>query len=143
MTGKRNATLLALMLFFVGAGSPGYAATSSDIVFNPLAPLPGGLIGDPQQGGKLFLNHCVTCHGETGNGRGPRAVFLDPKPRNFLTEAFRKKFDRPRIFNTVALGKLGTQMPAWLKTLPEQDVANVSEYMFQRFVQQTIETSPR
>lgn len=143
MTGKRKATLLALMLYFVGTGLPGYAAAESEIIFNPASSLPAALVGSPERGGNLFLNHCVTCHGESGNGRGPRSVFLDPMPRNFLTQTFRDKFDRPRIFTTVALGKLGSQMPAWLKTLPEQDIADVSEYVFQRFVLKTIVTSPQ
>lgn len=143
MSGKIIATLLALVLSLVGAGLPGYAAAESITGFNPLAPLPGGYVGSPERGGKLFLQRCATCHGESGNGRGPRAVFLTPKPRDFLTENFREKFDRPRIYAAVALGKLGTEMPAWLKDLPEQDVADVSEYVFQRFVLNTIDISIR
>lgn len=143
MAGKRKAALLALMLNLAATGS-GYAATESVPGFNSLAaPLPGGLVGSSQRGDKLFLKHCATCHDEAGNGRGPRAVFLTPKPRNFLTETFREKFDRPRIYTAIALGKLGTEMPAWLKELPEQDVADVSEYLFQRFVLKTIESSAR
>lgn len=143
MSGKIKLPLLALILYLVATALPGYAATQSVTGFNPLAPLPGGFVGSPQRGDKLFLKHCVTCHGESGNGRGPRAVFLTPKPRNFLTETFREKFDRPRIYTAVALGKFGTEMPAWLKALPEQDVADVSEYLFQRFVLKNIEPSAR
>lgn len=143
MTGKRRTTLLALMLLFGGVVGSGYAVAEDEIGSSSLAPMPGNLVGNLQRGGRLFLAHCVTCHGEAGNGQGPRAAFLDPKPRNFLTEAFREKFSRPRIFTTVALGKLSTQMPAWLKTLPEQDVADVSEYVFQRFVLKTTDLASR
>lgn len=143
MAGKIKSPLLVLILYLVATASPGYAATESVPGLTLAAPLPGGFVGSSQRGDKLFLKHCVTCHGEAGNGRGPRAVFLTPKPRNFLTETFREKFDRPRIYTAVALGKLGTEMPSWLKELPEQDVADVSEYLFQRFVLKTIEPSAR
>jgi len=41
--------------------------------------------GDPAQGRSLFALHCATCHGADGQGMGPAAVALDPKPRD-LTE---------------------------------------------------------
>lgn len=31
----------------------------------------------------LFVRHCAFCHGRTGNGRGPFASFMTPRPRNF------------------------------------------------------------
>lgn len=141
MTGIRRATLVAVALLCLGVGCTSYAAPEADV--NPAVNMPGDLLGDPQRGAKIFLSQCVTCHGESGNGQGPRAALLEVKPRNFLSDAFREKFDRPRIFFTVALGKLSSEMPSWLKTLPVQDVADVSEYVFQRFVQKQIETASR
>ncbi len=41
--------------------------------------------GDPAQGRSLFELHCATCHGADGQGMGPAAVALNPKPRD-LTE---------------------------------------------------------
>jgi mono/diheme cytochrome c family protein len=37
----------------------------------------------------LFANHCAACHGEKGDGNGPAARFLDPKPRDFGEAKFR------------------------------------------------------
>src|SRR5262245_46533516 len=40
-------------------------------------------------GKQLFTNYCASCHGETGDGNGPAARFLFPKPRNFREGKFR------------------------------------------------------
>lgn len=38
---------------------------------------------------ELYTRHCAACHGERGDGAGPAAVFLYPKPRNFREGRFR------------------------------------------------------
>ncbi len=48
----------------------------------------------PQQaklalGRRLFQRHCAGCHGPSGDGQGPAARFLFPKPRNFRRAKFR------------------------------------------------------
>jgi mono/diheme cytochrome c family protein len=40
-------------------------------------------------GEQLYLTYCAACHGETGDGDGPAARFLFPKPRNFRDAKFR------------------------------------------------------
>ncbi len=40
-------------------------------------------------GAQLYNRLCASCHGETGDGAGPSARFLYPKPRNFRQEQFR------------------------------------------------------
>lgn len=40
-------------------------------------------------GKQLYTQHCAACHGETGDGNGPAARFLYPKPRNFSEAKFR------------------------------------------------------
>src|SRR5208282_2240620 len=40
-------------------------------------------------GKELYGNYCATCHGEKGDGAGPAAKFLYPKPRNFGEGKFR------------------------------------------------------
>jgi mono/diheme cytochrome c family protein len=98
-------------------------------------PLPGGLKGDAAQGGKFYRENCATCHGVKGDGKGPRAYFINPKPRNFLEPTSRAIFNRPTIYAAVSFGKLGTEMPAWKFVLTEQQMANVAEYVFRSFIQ--------
>ncbi|MDS4015265.1 MAG: c-type cytochrome [Candidatus Accumulibacter sp.] len=85
-------------------------------------------------GRKLYMATCATCHGENGDGKGPRAYFIRPKPRNFLDPGFRSTFNRPALYTAVAEGRLGTEMPAWNKVLTEQEMVDVSEFVFTRFV---------
>jgi mono/diheme cytochrome c family protein len=89
---------------------------------------------DPAAGRKLYLATCATCHGDKGDGQGPRAYFIRPKPRNFLDPAFRATFNRPALYTAVSEGRLGTEMPAWNKVLSEQEMVDVSEFVFTRFV---------
>jgi cytochrome c len=40
-------------------------------------------------GKQLYANYCTACHGEKGDGNGPAANYLNPKPRNFGEGKFR------------------------------------------------------
>lgn len=97
-------------------------------------PMPNGLRGDAQKGGVFYNANCATCHGVKGDGKGPRAYFINPKPRNFVDARSRAMLNRPLIYATTSMGKLGTEMPAWSKVLTDQEVADVAEYVFTRFI---------
>jgi len=97
-------------------------------------PLPGGLVGDAGKGETFFMNNCATCHGKKGDGKGPRAYFINPKPRNFLDESSRSLFNRPALYAAVSMGKVGTEMPAWKYVLTDQEIANVAEFVFRRYI---------
>lgn len=97
-------------------------------------PFQNGLSGNATKGEKLYTANCATCHGIKGDGNGPRAYFINPKPRNFIAPAFRTSFNRPAIYTAVSEGRLGAEMPAWSKVLDRQEIADVSEYVFQQFV---------
>lgn len=96
-------------------------------------PFQNALIGDPVKGRKMYMANCATCHGTKGDGQGPRAYFIRPKPRNFVDPAFSKSFNRPAIYTAVADGRLGAEMPAWSKVLTDQEIADVSEFVFRSF----------
>ena len=104
------------------------------VTANMSLPMPDGLKGDTNKGGTFYLNNCATCHGKTGDGRGPRAYFINPKPRNFLHSASREMLNRVELFEMISEGKPGTEMPAWNKVLSPQEIANVTEFVFQRFI---------
>jgi cytochrome c oxidase cbb3-type subunit 2 len=44
---------------------------------------------EPASGPQLYSRYCAACHGEDGDGNGPAARFLYPKPRNFRQGQFR------------------------------------------------------
>jgi mono/diheme cytochrome c family protein len=97
-------------------------------------PMPKNLKGDAAAGGRFYAANCATCHGAKGDGKGPRAYFINPKPRNFIDPTFTSAFNRPAIYAATSVGRLGTEMPAWNKVLSDREIANVSEFVFQRFV---------
>lgn len=55
------------------------------ILLPPLA-----IAEEPEDAGaRLYDRLCASCHGANGDGNGPSARFLYPKPRNFRREQFR------------------------------------------------------
>jgi mono/diheme cytochrome c family protein len=109
-------------------------AASTPVRADMTAGLPNGLKGDIRRGGAFYLANCATCHGARGDGAGPRAYFINPKPRNFIDEGSRARFNRIALYAAVSEGKVGSEMPAWSKVASAQQMADVSEYVFQTFV---------
>ncbi len=109
-----------------GSGAP--AAADMALRF------PKGLVGDARKGRVFYEANCATCHGAAGDGKGPRAYFINPKPRDFTSEAARATLNRPALFEATANGRLGAEMPAWNKVITDQQIANVAEYVFDAFI---------
>ncbi len=122
------------------SGTRAHGGREADAVSTPVrvdmtAGLPNGLRGEARRGGAFYLANCATCHGARGDGAGPRAYFIRPKPRNFIDDAARARLNRVLLYAGVSEGRLGTEMPAWNKVATPQQMADVSEYVFQTFVQ--------
>lgn len=105
-------------------------ATTADMSL----PFPKGLKGNRVRGGFLFHANCAPCHGQSGDGKGDRAYFINPKPRNFLLPASRRWLNRPTLFEIISKGSLGTDMPSWDKVFDDQEIADVAEHVFQKFI---------
>jgi len=110
------------------------AGTASATPADPSGGFPDGLSGDPIIGQAFYLQNCVACHGVNGDGKGPRAYFILPKPRNFRHPASRHNFNRSRLYQAIARGTRGSDMPAWDTVLTPQEIANLAEYVFQAFI---------
>lgn len=111
------------------------AGTKKDDMYQPI---PNGLKGDAKAGEKFFMANCFTCHGKKGDAQGPRAYFINPRVRSFLDDYSRSTLDRPTIFNSVSKGRPGSEMPSWNKVLNEQEIANVTEFVFRTFIEPNI-----
>lgn len=72
------------------------------------------------KGKAAFNTNCAACHGEKGDGTGPAAAALNPKPRNYTTEAFKQGDKVDDVFKSITDGVKGTQMVAF-NYLPETD----------------------
>jgi len=87
-------------------------------------------------GREVFGRRCIGCHGVQGNGRGPSAVFLDPKPRDFTRGIFKfhstpGKDSLPTdadLFITITHGLWGTAMPTW-QDIPDRERFAVIQYI--------------
>lgn len=75
----------------------------------------------------LYRQHCASCHGENGNGRGTTSVNLDPPARNFREEPMRlistanKLADDDDLKRTIRLGIPGSSMPAFSRFTPSEE----------------------
>ena len=114
----------------VGAGDRALVHPGADLQ----ASFPDGLIGDAGVGHGLYAANCAVCHGVDGDGKGPRAYFILPKPRNFGHPAARHSLNRPALYRAIAKGTRGSEMTAWEKVLAPQEIAHVAEYVFEAFI---------
>ncbi len=73
------------------------------------APNRGALIA---RGKAIYARLCAGCHGPNGDGNGPAAPYLWPKPRNFRSAKFRLVSTKNRVpTNEDLLGVLNRGMP--------------------------------
>lgn len=83
------------------------------------ASLPVLLAADPD-GKQLYATHCASCHGTTGQGDGPAAVYVYPRPRDFSRGMFKVRStpdgQMPTdedLFNSITRGMPGSSMPGF------------------------------
>ena len=120
-------------------GMPGAMSSSNTgghaIIVDITEAMSNKLKADIQWGRDFYMKNCFTCHGVKGEGDGPQAYFNRPRPRDFTSEASRQILNRPRLFDGITKGRVGTVMPAWGKVLTEQEIANLTEFVFKVFIQ--------
>ena len=90
---------------------------------------------DAEAGGIFYNNNCATCHGVEGDGAGPRAYFIFPRPANFREHAKLGNLTRDSLFGAIKHGIRGKEMPAWGTVLSDQQISNVTEYVYLRFIE--------
>ncbi len=88
-----------------------------------------------RHGAELFRAQCASCHGVTGDGNGPAAAMMYPRPRDYRKGIF--KFSstpygsrplRSNIERTVREGAKGTSMPSF-KLWSEDDLQAVVDHV--------------
>ena len=79
---------------------------------------------------RIYGSRCAQCHGEEGEGDGPAAEFLYPKPRDFSLGVFKYKTTHADaefpsdddLRKTIRDGLPGTSMPGWGDTLSDAQI---------------------
>jgi len=86
-------------------------------------------------GQAVYQKRCVQCHGVSGDGNGPAAFVMYPKPRDyrlgiykFTSTPYGQKPLHSDLVRTVVNGVRGTSMPAF-KLLPEEEIEAVVDYV--------------
>ena len=86
-------------------------------------------------GKEVFEEHCSGCHGTKGDGNGPAATFLFPRPRNFTIGVFKFRTTPSGslptdgdLFRTITRGVRWTAMPTWHE-IPDKDRLAVITYI--------------
>jgi mono/diheme cytochrome c family protein len=81
-----------------------------------------------QVGKKVYERRCFFCHGDKGDGNGPVADYLDPRPRDFTLGIYKFRSTASGaiptdedLFRTVSRGIPGTAMPSWEPYLSETE----------------------
>jgi len=86
-----------------------------------------GTDADRAAGKVLYEKYCSQCHGEKGDGAGPAAVHLNPRPRNFTTGKYKIRTTPngtlPTTADLVHIIKTGmpySSMPSWPEFTDDQ-----------------------
>ncbi len=87
----------------------------------------GGVLA--QDGKAIFMDKCVPCHGEKGDGKGPMASTFDPKPGNFNDPKLWQGDVNKTITDAVTKGK-NQMVPVNLKP---DEIKAVIDYMSKTF----------
>lgn len=89
-----------------------------------------------EAGREVYMERCWFCHGEEGDGFGPVADSLDPRPRDFTLGTYKLRSTHSGelptdedLFRTVTRGIPGTAMPAWEPYLDEDERWQVVRYI--------------
>lgn len=101
--------------------------------------------GPVEAGRGLYRQHCIACHGVTGNGRGINAMQADVYPRDFRMGKFKFKSTtrgakplKEDLYTTIRNGIAGTTMVA-IKELSDEDVNTLVDYVIYLSVRGEVE----
>lgn len=123
-----GATILALLgpMPASAAGDAPAAAEEKPVPIDPAL---------AEKGEAVYTRFCVSCHGQTGDGHGYSAQWLDPRPRDFTSGVFKCRSTpsgtlptNEDLLRSLNVGFFHTYMPPWA-VLGEPSLRAVAEYL--------------
>jgi mono/diheme cytochrome c family protein len=84
--------------------------------------------GSPKNGERIYQQHCVGCHGTSGDGLGPDIKELIVPPANFRAVKSRTKTDM-ELYLAIEQGVLFSPMHGWADRLSEHEIRDVLNYI--------------
>jgi mono/diheme cytochrome c family protein len=92
-------------------------ALAADVPKGPMPEITDELVAE---GNEIYIQRCSFCHGLLGDGEGPAAPYMDPRPRDFTLGTFKFRTTQSGelplptdLFRTVSRGLSGTGMQAF------------------------------
>ena len=83
-----------------------------------------------EKGKGAYAIWCVACHGEKGEGDGPTAHTLNPRPRNFRSAKFKQGSSAKQIFKTLETGVPRSAMVGY-KNLSDDERWALASYVLE------------
>lgn len=123
----KNKNVIIIVLLFISFSAQSQAKkfpspASADEIKNPLK---GNAIAT-DEGKKIYVQFCVTCHGTKGKGDGIAAPGLPKRPADHTSDFVQKQTDGA-IFWIITEGN--TPMPTYKKVLTESQRWQVVNYI--------------
>lgn len=88
-----------------------------------------------QRGREVYHRYCASCHGNSGDGNGEAARYMQPKPRDyrkgvfkFTSTSYASKPRRQDLIRTIRRGAKGTSMPSF-RWMSYDDIEALVDYV--------------
>jgi mono/diheme cytochrome c family protein len=115
-----------------GSAAPPQAATQPKPAENAGGTFPC-ISGDAKAGQQQYTVFCASCHGAGGNGDGPAAVALNPRPARHTDGDYMNSLTNEHMFKVIELGggAVGKSplMAPWGGTLSDQQIWNLVAFV--------------
>jgi cytochrome c oxidase cbb3-type subunit 2/cytochrome c oxidase cbb3-type subunit I/II len=92
---------------------------------------------DVERGKNMYQKFCIGCHGPVGDGNGPAARYLNPRPLNFTLlkrNLADGKYIGGILYYQIMNGITGTSMPYFKKDLESEKIWDISNFVAEYFI---------
>ena len=114
--------------------APTPAPTPAPAATTPGVPS-GNLRGDAANGAKLYAQYCASCHGPKGDGDGPVAATLNPRPAKHHDHVFMATLSDQHLYQVISKGGASVgkspMMAPWGNVIPEQGIKDLIGFLRQ------------
>ncbi|MFV1980315.1 MAG: cytochrome c, partial [Rhodothermia bacterium] len=92
-------------------------------------PVPAATEEQLALGETIYTKSCAVCHGASGQGDGPAAIALDPKPANFTDPEHSNFYSDQARIHIIKKGLKDSPMVGWESILSEKEILSVHAYI--------------